>query len=164
MSVAADVVVVGAGVVGAACALAAARAGLAVTVVDRGPVAGGTTGAGEGNLLVVTGTPIALQGGLDALLARAADLDARTAAPLLCMLDGAFAILHWDQRQRTLTIVTDCLGAQPLHLARRRGAFFCSTGLRGLTGSQVVPSTPDAAAWGSFFVFIFSTKPKEERI
>jgi glycine/D-amino acid oxidase-like deaminating enzyme len=47
-----DVVVVGAGVVGAACALAAARAGLRVTVVDRGSVAGGTTSGGEGNLLV----------------------------------------------------------------------------------------------------------------
>ncbi|MFI8085747.1 NAD(P)/FAD-dependent oxidoreductase [Kitasatospora sp. NPDC086009] len=47
-----DVVVVGAGVVGAACAYYAARAGLAVAVIDRGPVAGGTTGAGEGNLLV----------------------------------------------------------------------------------------------------------------
>ncbi|MGJ5892380.1 FAD-binding oxidoreductase [Streptomyces sp. V2] len=47
-----DVVVVGAGMVGAACALYAARAGLDVVVVDRGPVAGGTTGAGEGNLLV----------------------------------------------------------------------------------------------------------------
>ncbi|MET9391234.1 FAD-binding oxidoreductase [Streptomyces sp. NPDC006624] len=47
-----DVVVVGAGVVGAACALYAARAGLDVVVVDRGAVAGGTTGAGEGNLLV----------------------------------------------------------------------------------------------------------------
>lgn len=47
-----DVVVVGAGVVGAACAYYAARSGLAVAVVDRGPVAGGTTGAGEGNLLV----------------------------------------------------------------------------------------------------------------
>lgn len=43
---------VGAGVVGAACAHYAARAGLSVAVVDRGPVAGGTTGAGEGNLLV----------------------------------------------------------------------------------------------------------------
>lgn len=43
---------VGAGVVGAACAYYAARAGLTVAVVDRGPVAGGTTGAGEGNLLV----------------------------------------------------------------------------------------------------------------
>ncbi len=38
--------------VGAACALYAARTGLGVAVVDRGPVAGGTTGAGEGNLLV----------------------------------------------------------------------------------------------------------------
>ncbi|MFD5127618.1 NAD(P)/FAD-dependent oxidoreductase [Streptomyces olindensis] len=47
-----DVVVIGAGVVGAACALYATRAGLDTVVVDRGPVAGGTTGAGEGNLLV----------------------------------------------------------------------------------------------------------------
>lgn len=38
--------------VGAACAYYAARAGLRVIVVDRGPVAGGTTGAGEGNILV----------------------------------------------------------------------------------------------------------------
>ncbi|MFD4477969.1 NAD(P)/FAD-dependent oxidoreductase [Streptomyces sp. NPDC058471] len=47
-----DVVVVGAGMVGAACALYAARAGLSVVLVDRGPVAGGTTGSGEGNVLV----------------------------------------------------------------------------------------------------------------
>ncbi|MFG2146286.1 NAD(P)/FAD-dependent oxidoreductase [Streptomyces sp. NPDC048696] len=47
-----DVIVVGAGVVGAACAYYAAGSGLRVTVVDRGSVAGGTTGAGEGNLLV----------------------------------------------------------------------------------------------------------------
>jgi D-hydroxyproline dehydrogenase subunit beta len=53
----ADVVVVGAGAVGAACALAAAEAGLAVTVVDRGPVAGGTTSSGEGNLLVSDKSP-----------------------------------------------------------------------------------------------------------
>lgn len=49
---ASDVVVVGAGVVGAAVAYYATRAGLSVTVVDRGSVAGGTTGAGEGNILV----------------------------------------------------------------------------------------------------------------
>ena len=45
-------IIIGAGVVGAACAWYATRAGLRVTVLDRGPVAGGTTGAGEGNLLV----------------------------------------------------------------------------------------------------------------
>jgi glycine/D-amino acid oxidase-like deaminating enzyme len=47
-----DVVVIGAGAVGAACAYHLAEAGLSVTVVDRGSVAGGTTGAGEGNILV----------------------------------------------------------------------------------------------------------------
>ncbi|MEY9926418.1 glycine/D-amino acid oxidase-like deaminating enzyme [Catenulispora sp. GP43] len=47
-----DVVVIGAGIIGAACAYYAAREGLSVTVVDAGPVAGGTSGAGEGNLLV----------------------------------------------------------------------------------------------------------------
>ncbi|WTQ95089.1 FAD-dependent oxidoreductase [Streptomyces sp. NBC_00147] len=48
------VVVVGAGMTGAACALYAARASLNVALVDRGPVAGGTTGAGEGNLQAPT--------------------------------------------------------------------------------------------------------------
>src|SRR3954451_21732928 len=48
----ADLVVIGAGAVGAACAYFAARAGLEVVVVDRGPVAGGTSSAGEGNLLL----------------------------------------------------------------------------------------------------------------
>lgn len=42
---------------GAACALYAARAGLEVRVVDRGAVAGGTTGAGEGNVLVSDKAP-----------------------------------------------------------------------------------------------------------
>lgn len=46
------VVIVGAGMVGAACAYYCARAGCDVTVVERGSVAGGTTGAGEGNILV----------------------------------------------------------------------------------------------------------------
>jgi len=48
----ADAIVIGAGIVGASCALALTKAGLKVLVVDRGPVAGGTTGAGEGNILV----------------------------------------------------------------------------------------------------------------
>jgi len=47
-----DVVVIGAGIVGAACCYYLARAGLKVAVVERGAVAAGTTGAGEGNILV----------------------------------------------------------------------------------------------------------------
>jgi D-hydroxyproline dehydrogenase subunit beta len=49
---AADVVVVGAGLVGAACALALVSAGCTVCVVDRVGPAGGTTAGGEGNILV----------------------------------------------------------------------------------------------------------------
>ncbi|MEU3214843.1 FAD-dependent oxidoreductase [Streptomyces sp. NPDC006971] len=52
-----DVVIVGAGVVGAACAHHVSRAGLPVAVVDRGPVDGGAIGAGDGNLLVSDTVP-----------------------------------------------------------------------------------------------------------
>jgi glycine/D-amino acid oxidase-like deaminating enzyme len=46
------VVVIGAGVVGASCALLLAEAGEDVIVIDRGAIVSGTTGAGEGNILV----------------------------------------------------------------------------------------------------------------
>ncbi|MFY1635699.1 NAD(P)/FAD-dependent oxidoreductase [Solwaraspora sp. WMMB335] len=48
----ADVVVVGAGIIGAACADELAAAGLDTVVVDRTGIGAGTTGAGEGNILV----------------------------------------------------------------------------------------------------------------
>lgn len=43
---------IGAGMVGAACAFYCAEAGLRVAVVERGAVASGTTSGGEGNILV----------------------------------------------------------------------------------------------------------------
>ncbi|MFE2294936.1 NAD(P)/FAD-dependent oxidoreductase [Streptomyces sp. NPDC059452] len=52
-----EVVVVGAGIVGAACAFHAASAGLGVTVLDRGPVGAGTTSRGEGNILLSDKAP-----------------------------------------------------------------------------------------------------------
>jgi len=47
-----DVVVIGSGVVGAACAFELALAGRRVLVVDRGHLTSGTTASGEGNILV----------------------------------------------------------------------------------------------------------------
>lgn len=47
-----DAIVVGAGIVGACAALSLTNAGLRVLVIDRGAVSSGTTGAGEGNILV----------------------------------------------------------------------------------------------------------------
>jgi D-hydroxyproline dehydrogenase subunit beta len=51
------IVVVGAGIVGAACARALTWAGFDVTVLERGAVAGGTSSSCEGNLLVSDKTP-----------------------------------------------------------------------------------------------------------
>ncbi|WP_078882170.1 NAD(P)/FAD-dependent oxidoreductase [Streptomyces rimosus] len=47
-----DVIVVGSGIVGAACAEALTRRGIRVTVLDHAPLTSGTTARGEGNLLV----------------------------------------------------------------------------------------------------------------
>lgn len=51
------VAVVGAGIVGAACALACALRGLSVAVYERGGLVAGTTGSGEGNILVSDKAP-----------------------------------------------------------------------------------------------------------
>jgi glycine/D-amino acid oxidase-like deaminating enzyme len=48
----ADVVIVGAGIIGSSCAYFLARLGLKVCVVERTGLAGGTSGSGEGNILV----------------------------------------------------------------------------------------------------------------
>jgi glycine/D-amino acid oxidase-like deaminating enzyme len=48
-----DVIIIGAGIVGAACALECARAGLQVTIVEAGIIGGGATAAGMGHLVVM---------------------------------------------------------------------------------------------------------------
>lgn len=48
-----DVAILGAGIVGAACARALAMAGLRVIVIDRAPVGSGATAAGMGHLVVM---------------------------------------------------------------------------------------------------------------
>jgi glycine/D-amino acid oxidase-like deaminating enzyme len=107
----ADVVVVGAGVVGAACAWYAARAGLSVTVVERGSVASGTTSAGEGNLLVSDKEPgpeldlAVLSGRLwrdDIAAAMGADIEYETKGGLVVAADQAAldALVTFAEEQR----------------------------------------------------------------
>jgi len=48
-----DIIIVGAGIVGGACAAECARAGLKTLVLDRGPIGGGTTAAGMGHIVVM---------------------------------------------------------------------------------------------------------------
>lgn len=48
-----DIIIVGAGIVGAACALECARGGLRTLVLERGCIGGGTTAAGMGHVVVM---------------------------------------------------------------------------------------------------------------
>src|SRR6185436_13506544 len=48
-----DAVIIGAGIVGAACAAESAREGLSVAIVEAGIVGGGATAAGMGHLVVM---------------------------------------------------------------------------------------------------------------
>ena len=55
-----DVIIVGAGIIGCACAAALAKHGLRVTVVEAGIVGGGATAAGMGHLVVMDDNPAEL--------------------------------------------------------------------------------------------------------
>lgn len=55
-----DLIVVGAGIIGAACADCASAEGLSVLLVEPGPIGGGVTAAGMGHLVSVDGLPAEL--------------------------------------------------------------------------------------------------------
>jgi len=55
-----DVVMIGAGIVGAACALEFAQAGLNVAIIERNTVASGATGAAMGHIVVMDDSPAQL--------------------------------------------------------------------------------------------------------
>lgn len=52
-----DVAIAGGGIVGAACAMECAAAGLKVIVVEPGPIGGGATAAGMGHIVVMDDSP-----------------------------------------------------------------------------------------------------------
>lgn len=111
--------------VGAACALYAAREGLDVAVVDRGPVAGGTTGAGEGNLLVSDKEPgpeldlALLSGRLWADLAeehaKAIEYEAKGGVVVASTPDGLAALETFAAGQRTAGVLAEPVAADQLH-------------------------------------------------
>jgi glycine/D-amino acid oxidase-like deaminating enzyme len=55
-----DVAIAGGGIVGAACAMECAAAGLKVAVVEPGPIGGGATAAGMGHVVVMDDSPAQL--------------------------------------------------------------------------------------------------------
>ena len=57
MSTACDVAILGAGIVGTACALECARAGMSVAVIEKNAVASGATGAAMGHVVIMDDSP-----------------------------------------------------------------------------------------------------------
>ncbi len=110
-----DVVVIGAGIVGAACSYYLARAGMRVQVVERGFPCSGASGACEGNLVLWDKAP-----GAELAL-------------------GKLAFECWDEVQRTLDFdfefdrkgsIMVCANERDLEEARRTVAWLSGEGVR----------------------------------
>ncbi|MBZ9643254.1 FAD-binding oxidoreductase [Streptomyces sp. PSKA30] len=145
-----DVVVVGAGMVGAACALYAARAGLDVVVVDRGPVAGGTTGAGEGNVLVSDKEPgpeldlALLSSRLWADLAqefgKSVEYEAKGGVVVASTPDGLTALERFAAGQRAAGVTAQPVAADTLYDLEPHLAPGLPGGVHYPQDSQVMPA------------------------
>jgi hypothetical protein len=105
--------------------------------------------ADNGNLLLVSGVPVDLEGDLDARLARAVETSGHEAAEQLRRLDGAFAALHWDATGRTLTVVTDFIGMQPIYGWSEENTALLATELKGITASGCCRIEPDPLGWAT---------------
>ncbi len=145
-----DVVVVGAGMTGAACALYAARAGLSVTVVDRGPVAGGTTGAGEGNLLVSDKAPgpelqlallsLALWAETAEELGAAVEYEAKGGLVVARTPEALDTLRAFAAAQRAAGVTADPVTADGLHDLEARLAPGLAGGVHYPQDAQVMPA------------------------
>jgi glycine/D-amino acid oxidase-like deaminating enzyme len=138
--------------VGAACALYAAGAGLGVILVDRGPVAGGTTGAGEGNLLVSDKEPgpeleLALLSGrlwadvaAEPGVAEAVEYDLKGGLVVASGATGLAALEELADGQRAAAVETVPVGADQLHEAEPYLAKGLAGGVLYPQDAQVMPT------------------------
>jgi D-hydroxyproline dehydrogenase subunit beta len=104
-----DVVVLGAGIVGAAIARSLSMAGLVVTVLDRGAAGGATSSGGEGNLLLSDKLP----GPELELAQRASVLWPRVADQLADELGPDFPAVEYEAKGGLVVATTEA-GAEPL--------------------------------------------------
>ncbi|MER8004578.1 FAD-binding oxidoreductase [Streptomyces sp. NPDC094149] len=145
-----DVVVIGAGMVGAACALYAARAGLDVLVVDRDGVAGGTTGAGEGNILVSDKEPgpelelallsLRLWTELAAELGASVEYEAKGGVVVASSPGGLTALERFADAQRAAGVVAEPVAGDTLYALEPHLAPGLPGGVHYPQDSQVMPA------------------------
>ncbi|MEU9025634.1 FAD-binding oxidoreductase [Actinomadura sp. NPDC048394] len=148
----ARVVVLGAGMVGAACARELALAGCAVTVVDRSGPAAGTTAHGEGNVLVSDKGP-----GPELELARlsrelwpaildgdpnaaAAEWDSKGGIVVATTPEGAGALAEFAEGQRKAGVTADEMDAAALAAAEPHLTRDVAMAVRYPEDAQVQPA------------------------
>jgi D-hydroxyproline dehydrogenase subunit beta len=130
----ADVVVVGAGIVGAACAEALTARGVRVVVVDRSAPASGTTAAGEGNVLVSDKEP-----GPELALAVASRREwPRVLDRLADVLGPDRADVEWDPKGGLVVATTDPGPLAAFAGTQRRAGIDA----RSLQPDEIIPYEP----------------------
>lgn len=132
-----DVLVIGAGIIGAACARSLVSAGLDVTVVDRGSSAGGTSAACEGNLLVSDKAP-----GPELDLARRSTVRwPEVAAELAAELGPAFPSIEYERKGGIVVTTTEPGAAALLSFADTQRP--AGVDALALSGAEAVDLEPD---------------------
>lgn len=134
----ADVLIVGGGIIGAACAREFARQGLSVAVIEPGPVGGGATAAAMGHLLVSDALDEA-----DALSQAEYALSRRSLDLWRQWLGESADNSHAAEYQRcgSLWLAAD---AQELELAARKQAWYRAQGLAAelLSAAELAAAEP----------------------
>lgn len=156
-------VVIGAGVVGAACARELSLAGFGVVVLDRGRPAGGTTSHGEGNLLVSDkgpGAELALArlsarlwpeivAGLGPRAAAATEYDPKGGIVVATTEAGAGALTAFAAGQVAAGVRTETLSAAELAAAEPALTREFTAAVRYPEDAQVQPAGAALALLGS---------------
>lgn len=107
--------------------------------------------AGRG-FVAVAGVPTK-SGGVRETLARVVEVSAGEALNELAALDGAYAALYWDPREKKMGLVTDFMGFQPIYICRGPHGIAVASEIKAFAAAGLVPPKADPAGWGAFAVF-----------
>lgn len=148
-----DAVVIGAGIVGAACAAEFAAQGMTVTVVDSSGIGGGATAAGMGHIVVMNDSPAELalsRYSRELWLALAPSMRAADAFSRCGTLWVAADDEEWDAARALHRALADSgVGAE---LLDEKALHECEGALAPMAGGLLVPDdaivyAPRAAQW-----------------
>ncbi len=106
----------------------------------------------QGNILAIAGVPTKeekLNKHLEAVL----EMSSAEATNALTELDGAYAALFWNNTEKSVTLITDFMGFQPIYFHRGKSSISIASEIKAFAVAGVVPPVPDTAGWGAFVVF-----------